>query len=95
MYGVEDPQLRVTFDSNLLWREEDLWLSSGVWGNPLLRQNETLMEIKIPGNMPIWLSHILDELEIYPTSFSKYGNAYLQSEQIKKCIRIKGEVKYA
>jgi hypothetical protein len=95
MYGIEDPQLRVTFDSNLLWREEDLWLSSGVWGNPLLRENETLMEIKIPGNMPIWLSHILDELEIYPTSFSKYGNAYLQSEQIKKCIRIKGEVKYA
>jgi hypothetical protein len=95
MYGVEDPQLRVTFDSNLLWREEDLWLSSGVWGNPLLRENERLMEIKIPGSMPIWLSHILDELEIYPTSFSKYGNAYLQSEQIKKCIRIKGEVKYA
>jgi hypothetical protein len=95
MYGVEDPELRVTFDSNLLWREEDLWLGSGAWGNPLFREKERLMEIKIPGSMPLWLSHILDELEIYPTSFSKYGTAYLKSEQRKKCKKTKGEIKYA
>ncbi|WP_019850264.1 hypothetical protein [Desulfitobacterium dehalogenans] len=35
------------------------------------------MEIKIAGAMPLWLSHTLDELEIYPSSFSKYGKAYM------------------
>ena len=26
--------------------------------------------------MPLWLSKALNELEIYPSSFSKYGEAY-------------------
>jgi len=95
MYGVEDPELRVTFDSNILWREEELWLGCGVWGNPLLEESYRLMELKIPGTMPLWLSHILDDLEIYPVTFSKYGNAYMQSEQQKKNEREKGEIKYA
>jgi len=95
MYGVEDPELRVTFDSNILWREEELWLECGVWGNPLLEESCRLMEIKIPGTMPLWLSHILDDLDIYPISFSKYGNAYMQSERQKKNEREKGEIKYA
>ena len=45
-----------------------------------------VMEIKIPNAMPLWLSAILDELEIYPASFSKYGTAYLNefSEKIHK-----------
>ncbi|MGB7606707.1 MAG: polyphosphate polymerase domain-containing protein [Lutisporaceae bacterium] len=94
-YGVEDPELRVTFDSNILWREDKLWLGAGVSGNQLLEEGQRLMEIKIPGNMPLWLSHILDELEIYPTSFSKYGNAYQTSEQLKKNERKKGEIRYA
>jgi hypothetical protein len=34
------------------------------------------MEVKIPEAMPLWLSAKLDELKIFPTSFSKYGNAY-------------------
>lgn len=95
MYGLEDKELRVTFDSNILWREEELWLECGVWGNPLLKEGCRLMEIKIPGAMPLWLSHILDELEIYPTSLSKYGKAYEQSELIKKNNRLKGVIKYA
>jgi SPX domain protein involved in polyphosphate accumulation len=94
MYGVEDSELRVTFDSNILWREEELHLSSGAWGCPILKEGQHLMEIKIPGAMPLWLAHMLDELEIYPTSFSKYGRAYLQS--VKKNLQvIKGEKKYA
>ena len=34
------------------------------------------MEIKIPDAAPLWLSALLDELEIRPTSISKYGRAY-------------------
>lgn len=95
MYGTEDSELRITFDSNILWREEELWLECGTWGNQLLEEDQRLMEIKMPGAMPLWLSHILNELEIYPISFSKYGNGYLQSEKLKKNKRLKGEIKYA
>ena len=45
------------------------------------------MEIKIAGSMPMWLVKILDELKIYPTSFSKYGAAYnreVKNENMKK-----------
>jgi hypothetical protein len=96
MYGVADPELRITFDSNIRWREEELWLGCGAWwGNPLLEEEQKLMEIKIPGAIPLWLSHILDELEIYPVSFSKYGRGYQQSEQMQKNTRKKEEKKYA
>lgn len=93
MYGREDNDLRITFDRDICWREEELKLESGTWGQPLLQEDWRLMEIKIPGVMPLWLSHILDELEIYPVSFSKYGRGYEESEQIKR--KIKGEIKYA
>lgn len=95
MYGADDNELRVTFDSNILWREDELWLEAGVWGNQLLEEGCRLMEIKIPGAMPLWLSHILDELEIFPVSISKYGQGYQQSIQIKKNERTKGVIKYA
>jgi SPX domain protein involved in polyphosphate accumulation len=95
MYGMDDPDLRITFDSDILWREEDLSLESGSWGNPILQDGFRLMEVKIPGTMPLWLSHLLNELEIYPVSFSKYGNGYEQSVQMKKIDKNKGEIKYA
>lgn len=95
MYGIEDPDLRVTFDSNILWREEELWLGCGEWGNPILEEGQRLMEIKIPGTMPVWLAHLLSELEIYPASFSKYGRGYQTSELQKDNARPEGDIIYA
>ncbi len=74
--GIEDPNLRITFDDRIIYRGYDLDLRNGIYGRELLTEGERLMEIKIPNAMPLWLSHILDELRIYPSSFSKYGNAY-------------------
>ena len=34
------------------------------------------MEVKTSGAVPLWFSKILDDLAIYPASFSKYGVAY-------------------
>lgn len=76
LFGNEDPKLRITFDQNIRFRECLLDPSKGSWGNPLLEPGKILMEIKIPGAMPIWLSQILAGLNIFPTSFSKYGNYY-------------------
>lgn len=83
MYGAEDEELRVTFDGNILWRDENLNLDMGSWGKPLLEPGSCLMEIKIAGAMPLWLGTILDELKIYPASFSKYGQAYVKQTLMK------------
>lgn len=76
LYGKENPQLRVTFDQNIRYRNSELSPSLGSWGTALLPSDAILMEIKIPGAIPIWLSQILTELEIYSSSFSKYGRCY-------------------
>lgn len=70
------PALRITFDSNVRYRNTELDLSLGNDGKLILPNTVSLMEIKTDGSMPLWLSRSLDELDIYPASFSKYGTAY-------------------
>jgi hypothetical protein len=77
-YGREARDFRITFDENILWRDYDLSLSSGIYGNQLLSEHEVLLEVKHVGALPLWLVHFLSEHRIYKTSFSKYGNAYLE-----------------
>lgn len=72
----EDSGLRITFDSNIIWRNEMTDLSSGRFGERLIDRNHILMEIKIPHALPCYLCRILDRLEIRQCSFSKYGMAY-------------------
>ena len=74
--GKEDPELRITFDRNIRWREEDLDLCAGDRGEPLLEAGQVLMEIKIPGAAPLWLAHLLSEQQLFPVGFSKYGTCY-------------------
>ena len=88
MNEVKDSGLRVTFDTNILWRKEERNLKEGSWGNPILEPGQRLMEIKIAGAMPLWLGEILDKLYIYPVSFSKYGRAY--QDQIKQEMKNRG-----
>lgn len=72
----EGGDFRVTFDDNILCRQEDLSLESDVWGTPLLEDGKVLMEIKCSGGIPLWMAHVLSQEHIYKTSFSKYGTAY-------------------
>lgn len=74
--GQEDPQLRLTFDTNLRWRDTQLDLCMGDWGEPILQGNGILMELKLPEACPLWLPHALTEVGAFPTSFSKYGTCY-------------------
>lgn len=83
-------EFRVTFDENILWRTTDLSLEAGVYGENLLRTGETLMEIKTPGGIPLWMVDVLTEQGLRKTSFSKYGNAYMTM-----FAREKGEEAYA
>ncbi|GHV27229.1 molecular chaperone [Clostridia bacterium] len=74
--GVDDPELRVTFDSNTHFRTDDLRLDSNADGDCLCNGDMYLMEIKIADAFPLWLSSAMSLLQIYPTSFSKYGEGY-------------------
>lgn len=75
-HGTEDPGFRVTFDTQILYRREELTLDSKPWGIPILPAGQVLMELKVSGGLPIWMAHTLSELGIFKTSFSKYGTAY-------------------
>lgn len=76
LYGIEDNELRVTFDSDIRFRTERTDPAQGEDGTPIIDAGERLMEIKVAGGFPYWLSHMLSELKIYPSSFSKYSVAY-------------------
>ena len=75
-YCKTDKNLRITFDENILWRDYNLSLCQGIYGTSILEKNQSLMEIKTAGAMPMWLTAILSENKIYKTSFSKYGKEY-------------------
>ena len=72
----ETSDIRITFDKNLVWRDNDLDLRLGSYGEHLLPPDYTLMEIKVPNTVPLWLAELLSKLKIYPRSFSKVGTAY-------------------
>lgn len=79
LFGREDEALRLTLDGNIRWRTTRLDLAAGDEGSPLSVQGLYLMEIKLPGVMPLWLAHTLAELGISPVSFSKYGCCYREA----------------
>lgn len=87
--GLEDRNLRITLDSNLRSRKEDLRLELGDVGKKYFEEQTYIMEIKTLGAMPLWLVRSLSELKIYPTSFSKIGKIY------EKEMRQKEELNYA
>lgn len=76
-FAKDDPDFRLTFDSSILTRREDLTLEGGYFGEDILEENQYLMEVKILGAMPLWFTKILSELEIYNTHFSKYGQEFM------------------
>lgn len=74
--GIDDGELRVTFDFNIRSRQEHLSLSDGAEGEQFFQNGEVMLEIKTIGAYPFWLVRALEECQIYPVSFSKYGNIY-------------------
>jgi len=68
--------LRITFDTNIRCRRYDLKLEHGDHGELLLEPGQWLMEVKAEKTIPLWLSRMLSEHQMYRTSFSKYGNEY-------------------
>ncbi len=74
-------EFKATFDENIQYRDYDISLDIPPGGKPVLPEGYTLMELKTPEALPLWMTEILTKNKIYKTSFSKYGEAY------KKVIR--------
>lgn len=83
--GREDETLRITVDTNLRSRRNDLALELGDDGEAYFDEELYLMEIKTLGAMPLWLIRQLSDLKIYPNSFSKYGNIYIKNKEEITC----------
>lgn len=75
-YVGAEAGLRITFDDDIRFRMNALRLTAGTWGEEVLAKGMTLMEIKVPGAMPLWLCELLNQNGVYTTSFSKYGVCY-------------------
>lgn len=75
-YCMDGGDFRITFDENILCREEEITFQADIGGIPILEEGKVLMEIKCSGGMPMWMAEILSREKIYKTSFSKYGTAY-------------------
>lgn len=85
-YLKENKDIRITFDFNLRSRTDNLNLKMGDAGTKFFNEDMCIMEIKSCIGLPIWFVRILNDLKIYPTSFSKYGEIY------KKTICKKGMI---
>lgn len=76
-YLKSEPDIRITFDTGLRYRLNKLNLGLPLNGKTILDEDKVIMEIKTAGAMPIALAQILEECDIFPTSFSKYANCYI------------------
>ncbi|MBR1585808.1 MAG: polyphosphate polymerase domain-containing protein [Clostridia bacterium] len=78
------PDVRITFDRNLTFRDHDFDLRANACGLPLMKPDQRLMEIKTSGVYPLWLARLLWDTQVKRIHYSKYGLAYLKYIQEKE-----------
>lgn len=78
-FSNTDPDLRITFDYDIKSRTDNLCLLSSDDDKALLCDGTYIMEIKANNAIPLFLSRILSQEQIYPQSFSKIGNIHKQN----------------
>ncbi|MDE5779913.1 MAG: polyphosphate polymerase domain-containing protein [Lachnospiraceae bacterium] len=82
LFCKDDPELRITFDTNIRTRRDNLRLDLDDNGELLIDKGQWLMEIKVINAYPLWLVDILNSNGLFKTSFSKYGTEYLKNKLI-------------
>lgn len=75
-FEKENTNLRISFDMNIRSRRYDLAFEKGDYGERLLPEDVYLMEVKTSLAKPLWLTHMLTELDIKRERFSKYGTEF-------------------
>lgn len=84
-YDKENPDFRLTFDTNLFGRRTYLDFDEENTLGRLIPEHMVVMELKVVEAVPLWFARLLSIHQIYPSSFSKYGAEYqryiLEGEQ--------------
>ena len=83
-FSKTDKDFRMTFDSDISYRDYDLTLRKGPEGKKIIGEDKVLLEVKTAMGIPRWLLDIFTEQKIYKTSFSKYGYAYKDMIKVEK-----------
>ena len=76
LFGKDDKNFRMTFDRNVHTRRSNFTFGETDEDELLLPNDIYIMEIKILGAMPLWLTRLLSENELFSHGFSKYGVKY-------------------
>ncbi len=79
-----DKQIRITFDTNIKYRTENVNLLPSISDIKLLPNNLVLMKLKVPFSIPYDLAKYLSSEKIFKTPFSKYGTAYKQIHKLSQ-----------
>lgn len=75
-FEKDDSDFRLTVDTNIQTRRDNLRLEIPASGEQLLPPGTWLMEAKAYKAFPLWFAEFLSENNIYSSSFSKYGTEY-------------------
>ncbi len=88
LHGIDNPDLRITFDFNLRCRNDDLLLEHGSDGEQFIDNNLIVLEVKVNDSVPLWLTRILQALQCEQRSASKYCTSMelLQKNQMSEGI---------
>jgi SPX domain protein involved in polyphosphate accumulation len=75
-FACGDETFRMTFDRHIRYRTHDVERLADGLDIGLMRPRTSLLEVKSPGALPLWLVGWLTEQRLRKVSFSKYGMAY-------------------
>lgn len=81
-YFKTDKQIRITFDTNIKYRTENVNLLPSISDIKLLPNNLVSMKLKVPFSIPYDFAKDLSSEKIFKTPFSKYGTAYKQIHKL-------------
>ena len=76
-FAKDDKNVRLTLDREITTRRYDLDLALGNYGNSLLPEGKTLVELKFEGSVPLWFAHIMSKYSLSFLSYSKYGREFM------------------
>ncbi|MFZ4451131.1 polyphosphate polymerase domain-containing protein [Salibacterium aidingense] len=83
-HGLEDSDLRVTFDYNLMARDHNLRIEDGPEGTHFVDPNLVVMEVKVSQSVPFWLARLLSDMECSRQSVSKFCTSIDLMEEMKR-----------
>jgi hypothetical protein len=83
--GGDSSDLRITFDEDIRYRMDELpSLNEGEFEQQLLDDDQSVMEVKVTGAVPTWLTQLLYAQKCTPASRSKYCDAITAGIKVAK-----------